>query len=142
MAMPVMEESLHSVSIGGYDSMIEVYQWALVFIATIVGAILLSLYLSDRYFGASSLGGLVRKKEVAFLEHQPLWINRILMFLVVTVLMSASGLWPISVFGFEFLIESLPYLLIFWGMMTLAILATLWNRETNGEIAADSHSNT
>ena len=122
--------------------MIEVYQWALVSMATILIAIALSLYLADRYFGTSNFGGLVKKKKVAFLERHPLWINRILMFLMVGVLISASGLWPAFLFGHEFLVELLPYLLIIWGMVALSILATFWNRGTNSEIAADSHSNT
>ncbi len=118
--------------------MLEAYQWVLVSMATILIAIALSLYLSDRYFGASNLGGLVKKKKVAFLERHPLWINRIMMFLMVGFLISASGMWPVFVFGIEFLVELLPYFLIFWGMIVLAILATIWNRNTNYNTTPDS----
>ena len=79
--------------------MLDIYQWYLVDVVVVIAAVFLALWLSDRYFGVSFLGGLVKKKANTFIEQKPLWMQRIIMYLMITIILSGAVLWPTLVVG-------------------------------------------
>lgn len=120
--------------------MLDIYQWYLVDVVVVIAALFLALWLSDRYFGVSFLGGLVKKKANTFIEQKPLWMQRIIMYLMITIILSGAVLWPTLVVGLQLFNEMLPYLLLFWGFMILLTLITAWGRDEKAEMAIGPRS--
>ncbi len=118
--------------------MFELYQWILIAMAGFLIAALLSFWSSDRYFGTRYFEGLVKKKEVDFLKRQPRWKLGILRLLVFTTIISVAALWPVPILGAEFIDETLPWILVFWGIIALVSLGEFWFRDDENDAGTES----